>query len=81
VLRLGDIGKIAHIYDLITYPPSLTDEEMNEQETTVRSILGREMGRTDILIEAADNRTDIENTLQEKFNNFNVNIDNLRDVE
>jgi len=81
VLRLGDIGKIAHIYDLITYPPSLTDEEMNEQETTVRSILKREMTRTDILIEAADNRTDIENTLQEKFNNFNVNIDNLRDVE
>jgi superfamily II DNA or RNA helicase len=56
VLRLGDIGKIAHIYDLITYPPSLTDEEMNEQESTVNSILKREMTRTDILIEAADRK-------------------------
>ena len=79
VLRLGEIGKIAHIHDLICYPPLLTDEVIEEQLTTVTSLLKHEMKRSDLLSEAANNREAVQNELEEKFNEFNISVEELRD--
>lgn len=78
VLRLGDVGKIAHIYDLITYPPSLSADAIEEHRTTIDALLTHELRRTDILSEAADNRNEIENSLRIKFSDFGTTLEDIR---
>lgn len=77
ILRLGGATDVAHIYDMIVYPPSgLTANQDNQN--TIRALLEHELRRSDIICEAADNIQDIETHLEQKFRQYGTTLTNVR---
>jgi len=78
ILRLGGSIPIAHIYDMVVYPPSgLTPNDDNQN--TIRALLSHELRRSDVICEAADNKQSIERHLDTRFTQLGTNLTNIRD--
>jgi superfamily II DNA or RNA helicase len=77
VLRLGGGSDVAHIYDIITYPPQHA-RTLDDHRTTIDALLTHELRRSDIMCEAADNRADIERELGPKFTSCGTTLSDIR---
>ena len=78
------IGKVAHLYDLIALPPSIinghawTADELTDYDKTINALFRHELTRSDIICEAADNKTEIERDLTRKFAQFGKTLTQIR---
>ena len=69
VLRTTNRDKIANIYDIVVIPPK---EIIPEQEDAADAMIKSEMDRVKIMVDCADNQTDVKQEIARKLQYYEL---------
>jgi len=69
VLRMTNPSKIANVYDMLVMPPA---DFLPEQEKAVQSMIDSEVERVKIMIDSADNESDVFDILRQKLQYYDM---------